>query len=187
MAGARPCWKYWLPSEAQPNGSGGSVTATGPRLSVGLRAPDQRPSTGVIGRYFLCCLRAGYDDALKRGAASVLVWATLNSAALATARCHCRRRVCSTASLNPATVGASTLSISSPLPASFELLCSVPPAPRHAWRRAVRRASQARHWWFRVAAGELFGRDFSCSQHRPTQRDLRRPGTVERSTSSAVT
>ena len=119
MAGARPCWKYWLPSEARPSGSGGSVTATGPRLSVDLRAPDQRPSTGVIGRYFLCCLRTGYDDAPKRGAASVLVGATLNSAALATARRHCCRRVCSTASLNPATVGASTLSISSPLPASF--------------------------------------------------------------------
>jgi hypothetical protein len=44
------------------------VTATGPRLSAGLRAPDQRPNTGVIGRYFLYCLRAGYDDALKRGA-----------------------------------------------------------------------------------------------------------------------
>jgi len=42
------------------------VTATGPRLSAGLRAPDQRPSTGVIGRYFLCCLRAGYGDARSR-------------------------------------------------------------------------------------------------------------------------
>jgi hypothetical protein len=42
------------------------VTATGPRLSAGLRAPDQRPSTGAIGRYFLCCLRAGYGDVRSR-------------------------------------------------------------------------------------------------------------------------
>jgi len=64
--GTRPCWKCWLLSEARPSGNGGSVTATGPRLSAGLRAPDQRPSTGVIGRYFLCCRRAGYGDARSR-------------------------------------------------------------------------------------------------------------------------
>jgi hypothetical protein len=64
-SGAQPCWKCWSPSEARPGGNGGSATATGPRLSAGMRAPDQRPTTGVIGRYFFCCPRAGYDDAQR--------------------------------------------------------------------------------------------------------------------------
>jgi hypothetical protein len=45
------------------------VTATGPRLSAGLKAPDQRPSTGAIERYFYfsCCLLAGVGDRAAKG------------------------------------------------------------------------------------------------------------------------
>ena len=38
----------------------------GATIIGGFRAPDQRPITGAIGRYFLCCLRAGYGDARSR-------------------------------------------------------------------------------------------------------------------------
>jgi hypothetical protein len=53
--------------QAKPDqvGNGGCVTATGGRLWVGLRAPDQRPSTGGTGRYFSCCLPAGLGDRAK--------------------------------------------------------------------------------------------------------------------------
>jgi hypothetical protein len=34
------------------------VTATGPRLSAGLNAPDQRLGTGATERYFSCWLAA---------------------------------------------------------------------------------------------------------------------------------
>jgi hypothetical protein len=34
------------------------VTATGPRLWAGLKAPDQRPSTRATERYFSCWLAA---------------------------------------------------------------------------------------------------------------------------------
>ena len=38
------------------------MTATGPRLSAGLKALDQRPGTGAIERYFSCCLSAGLGN-----------------------------------------------------------------------------------------------------------------------------
>jgi hypothetical protein len=46
------------------------VTATGPRLSAGLKALDQRPSTGAIERYFYfsCCLLAALGDRAAKGA-----------------------------------------------------------------------------------------------------------------------
>jgi hypothetical protein len=45
------------------------VTATGPRLSAGLKALDQRPSTGAIERYFYfsCCLLAALGDRAAKG------------------------------------------------------------------------------------------------------------------------
>jgi hypothetical protein len=48
------------------------VTATGPRLSAGLKALDQRPSTGAIERYFYfsCCLLAALGDRAGTGGAS---------------------------------------------------------------------------------------------------------------------
>jgi hypothetical protein len=61
-----PCWKCCLPSEGRPSGNGGSVTATGP-LWAGLKAPDQRPSTGATGRCSSCCPAAGLGDRGDRG------------------------------------------------------------------------------------------------------------------------
>jgi hypothetical protein len=54
-------------SRRRPSGNGGSVTPTGP-LWAGLNAPDQRPSTGAIERYFSCCLSAGVGNRAGTGA-----------------------------------------------------------------------------------------------------------------------
>jgi hypothetical protein len=43
------------------------VTATGPRSWAGLKARDERPSTGVIARYSTCWLSAGIGDRGHRG------------------------------------------------------------------------------------------------------------------------
>lgn len=40
----------------------------GPRLWAVMKAPDRRPTTGGIGRYFSCCLPAGFGDrAIRTG------------------------------------------------------------------------------------------------------------------------